>query len=306
VAGPFDFGTVVVRAAIHVDRETTALRVESDPMPTILQGVPLRIRQVTVAIDRERFMVNPTSCSAKQITGTIRSTEGAVANVASRFQVGGCHALPYRPRLTLRVGARGRTRRGLTVPLTATLTARRGDVNNRGITVKLPKILNARLRVVTDACTLEEFRNDQCTKQVGSAVAVTPLLREPMRGPAYFVRNPARRLPDLMVALRGQGREAGVRVDLTGKVTIPRDLTLKTAFDTIPDVPITSFRLDLVAGRRGPIGTTRNLCSAAGRSARAQVDYRAQNGKLLRSQQRLQIAGCGTAKKAKKSKKAKR
>lgn len=293
LAGPFDLGTVVVRAAIHVDRRTTALRIVSDPMPTILQGIPLRIRRVTVAIDRERFMLNPTSCSAKRIAGSIRSTAGAVADVASRFQVGGCKALPYRPRLALRVGRRGRTRRGLTVPFQATLTARAGDVNSRGITVKLPRLLNSRLTVITrNACTLEEFERDRCPVRVGSAVAVTPLLREPMRGTAHFVRNPARRLPDLMVALRGQGREAGVRVDLTGKVTIPRDLSLRTAFSTIPDVPISSFRLNLVAGRRGAIGTTRNLCSTQARRARARVGYRAQNGALIRRHQRLRIAGC--------------
>ncbi len=65
LAGPFDLGTVVVRAAIHVDRTTAALRVVSDPLPTILQGIPLRIRTVSVAIDRPQFMLNPTSCASK-------------------------------------------------------------------------------------------------------------------------------------------------------------------------------------------------------------------------------------------------
>src|SRR5690606_35278712 len=122
-------------------------------------------------IDRERFMLNPTSCSAKRIAGSIRSTAGAVADVASRFQVGGCKALPYRPRLALRGGRRGRTRRGLTVPFQATLTARAGDVNSRGITVKLPRLLSSRLTVITrNACTLEEFERDRCPVRVGSAV----------------------------------------------------------------------------------------------------------------------------------------
>lgn len=296
LAGPFDLGTVVVRAAIHVDRTTAALRVVSDPLPTILQGIPLRIRTVTVAIDRPRFMLNPTSCAPKRVDGTVRSAQGAVAAVSSRLQVGGCRALPFEPRLALRVGASGHTARGRTTPLTARLKTRAGDANLRSVTVTLPKSVNARLEVIRDACTLEQFRAGSCTRRVGTATAVTPLLRDPLRGPAYFVRNPARRLPDLMVALQGQGAGAGVRIDLTGRVTIPPDLTLRTAFDTIPDVPITSFTLRLVAGRNGPLGSLADLCGADGRRrAVARVGKRAQSGRLRQTRQRLGIDGCRRA-----------
>ncbi len=291
LAGPFDLGTVVVRAAIHVDRTTAALRVVSDPLPTILQGIPLRIRTVQIAIDRPQFMLNPTSCAPKRVDGTVRSAQGAVAAVSSRLQVGSCRVLPFKPRLALRVGARGHTGRSRTTPLTARLTTRGGDANLRGVTVTLPKSINARLEVIRDACTLEQFRAGSCTRQVGTATAVTPLLRDPLRGPAYFVRNPARRLPDLMVALKGQ-----VEIDLTGRVTIPPDLTLRTAFDTIPDVPISSFTLRLVAGRNGPLGNLANLCSADGRRRGvARVGQRAQSGRLLQVRQRLGIDGCGRA-----------
>src|ERR1700686_3697495 len=51
-AGPFNLGNVVVRSAISVDPHTAQITVASDPFPTILQGIPLRIRGVNVAIDR--------------------------------------------------------------------------------------------------------------------------------------------------------------------------------------------------------------------------------------------------------------
>ncbi len=294
IAGPFDLGTVAVRAAIHVDRKTAALTIVSDPFPTILEGIPLRMRQVTVSIDKPGFMVNPTSCSPKSIGGLLRSAEGATATVGARFQVGGCRDLPYAPRLGLKVGARGRTKQGITTPLSATLRMTAGQANNRGVTVKLPRQLNSRLDVIRDACTLEQFEAERCDKApVGTAVAVSPVLRNPLRGSLQFVRNPARRLPDLMVRLKGSGAEAGVAIDLTGKVTIPRDLSLQTSFDTIPDVPISMFRLDLVAGRRGAIGTTENLCRAqARRSALARVDFRAQSGALRQKRQRVTVTGC--------------
>ena len=293
LAGPYDLGTVVVRAAVHIDRRDASLRIVADPMPTILQGIPLRIKTVNVAIDRPGFMLNPTSCRERRIDGTLRSAEGAVAQVGSRFQVGGCAALPYRPRLQLRVGGRGRTRGGLTVPLSATLRMAPGQANNRAIAVTLPKTINARLPVINDACTLEQFQAGRCTRRVGTAVATTPLLRDPLRGPAYFVRNPDRRLPDLMVALRGTGRGAGVAIDLVGKVTVPRDLTLRTEFEGIPDVPIDMFRLDLVAGRNGPVGAVASLCDPRTRQRSiARVGMRAQSGRLVQVRQRLSIAGC--------------
>lgn len=292
-AGPFDLGTVVVRAAIHVDRTTAALTVVSDPLPTILQGIPLRVRTVSIAIDRPGFMLNPTSCTQKRVEGAIRSAAGASTQVGSRLQVGRCRDLGFRPRLGLRVGGRGRTRAGITTPLTARIATRPGDANLRAVTVKLPRTINARLDVINDACTLEQFHARACTQQVGTATAVTPILAEPLSGPVYFVRNPARRIPDLMVALRGQ-----VEIDLTGKVSIPRDLTLKTQFDTIPDVPITSFGLRLVAGRSGPLAAIPNLCTAqARRESIAMIGYRAQSGRLIRDWPRLGVDGCRAAKK---------
>ena len=291
IAGPFDLGEVVVRAAISVDRTDASLRIAADPLPRILQGIPLQLRAVTVRVDRPGFMLNPTSCARKQILGRIGSVAGAVADVASRFQVGDCGVLPYAPRLGLRVGRRGRTRRGLTTPLSATLRMAPGQAANRGVRVTLPKALNSRLAVVNRACSLEEFRAQRCGRaRIGSAVAVTPLLRDPLRGSAYFVRNPARRLPDIMVALRGQ-----VEFELVGRVTIPRDLTLRTNFDLVPDVPITMFRLDLVAGRNGPVGAVQDLCAARTRRALvARVALRAQSGRLIERDQRIRVAGCGS------------
>lgn len=301
VAGPFNLGTVVVRSAIHVDRTTAALRIVSDPFPTILEGIPLRMRQVRVAIDKPGFMVNPTSCSEKRIAATLRSAEGVAASAASRFQAAGCRSLPYQPKLALRIGARGRTRNGITTPLQATLTMPRGQVNNRSVTVKLPKTLNSRLKVINDACTVAEFEGETCTKAVGTAVAKTPVLRNPLRGTLFFVRNPARRIPDLMVRLKGEGREAAVAIDLTGKVTIPRDLTLRTAFDRIPDVPIDSFQLNLVAGRRGAIGALANLCQApARRQLIADLGFRAQSGVLKQARQRMAVDGCAAARATKR------
>ena len=304
VAGPFDLGNVVVRAAIFVDRNTAKLRVVSDPMPRILQGIVLQVRTVNVAIDKPGFMINPTSCNPKQVRGHITSQQGSGVDRSARFQVGGCAALRVRPRIVLTVGARGKTGRDRRTPLTARLTFPRGQGNARRVDVILPKTLNGRLDVIQrdKACTIEQFQADRCPNPIGEGVATTPLLRDPLRGPAYFVYNPARRLPDIVVRLRGQ-----VNIDLVGKVTIPRDLTLRTSFDTVPDVPVTMFRLRLTGDQRqGPVGVVTNLCTKAGRSGRARIALVGHNGRRVDVRQKLRINGCGRAQRRSAKRQAKR
>jgi hypothetical protein len=297
VAGPFDLGTVVVRAALSVDRSTAALHVQSDSMPTILQGIPLQVRTVSINIDRPGFMFNPSNCSSMRVSGSIASTSGTVRNVDNHFQVAGCAALPFSPRMTLRAGSRGHTKKGVTTPLSVTLSMTNGQANNRVVDVDLPRTLNAELNVVNvrNSCSPAQYQADACPVQVGTATAITPLLRDPLVGRIFLVRN-GRSLPDMMVRLRGQGDASLVDIDLAGKITIPKDLTVRTTFDAVPDVPITSFRLDLVSGRNAPVGTVRNLCDASVRKASvAKLAFTAQSGKKVTRNQTVTVAGCGKA-----------
>ena len=290
VAGPFDLGTVVVRSAIFVDRHTADLDIKTDPLPTILQGIPLQVRLINVTIDRPKFMLNPTSCAEKRIAAQVKATTGRVANVSSRFQVGECGALGFDPKLTLEVGGKGHTAHGASTPLKTTLTQSPGESNLKAVAVSLPLSLNARLDVVNNACTQAAFDAGHCEQaRAGSAVAVTPLLKHALRGGAYFVKDPAKpagSLPNLVVALRGQ-----VDFDLIGHIKIPGGTRLATRFNA-PDVPIKQFTLRLVSGGHGPLGVSTNLCSAKARRATANVAIRGQDGDLIRRQQRLQIGGC--------------
>jgi hypothetical protein len=213
--------------------------------------------------------------------------------------VGDCGRLPLKPRMSLVVGARGRTRRHITTPLTATLRQSPREANLKRVEVSLPRYLASRTEVVNvrAACTPEQYEADRCPMQIGTATAVTPLLRLPLEGRVFLVRTPDRALPDMMVKLRGQGDARLVEIDLAGRITIPKDLTLRTTFETVPDVPITSFQLRLVAGRNGAIVTNRNLCETTTRQQRARLRFRGQNGKLIQTQQRLRINGCTRARK---------
>lgn len=287
VAGPFDLGTVVVQSSIFVDKLTAQLRVVSDPLPTVLEGIPLDVRDVRVSIDRTGFMVNPTSCAPKEITGALSSYAGQTANVSARFQARGCANLGFRPRMVLRVGGRRSTQRGRPTAFSTSLRMPAIGANLRYVRVTLPMTLNARLTVINDACTRDAFERGECRfAKAGTATAVTPLLRDPLKGDVFFVRN-GNPLPDLIVALRGQ-----VAFDLVGRITIPGSKRLRTTFDRVPDVPISSFSLRLVGGRNASIGNATNQCSRRGRTARAELDFIGQNGRVSQVDTRLKIAGC--------------
>ena len=63
--GPFDLGTVVVREALEINPETAVVTVDakaSDPIPHIIDGIVIHVRDIRVYIDRPNFMINPTNC----------------------------------------------------------------------------------------------------------------------------------------------------------------------------------------------------------------------------------------------------
>lgn len=234
-----------------------------------------------------------TSCSERRVGATVGAVGGASAAVGSRFQVGDCAALRYTPRLSVKVGGRGQVGAGRKTSLTATLTQPAAQAASRSVRLALPRTLNARLDVVRRACSQASYDAGDCEGgRVGSATATTPLLSAPLKGSVYMVRSPVRRLPDLVVQLRGE-----VSIDLVGRVVIARDLRLTTTFDTIPDVPLTRFQLTLPA-KTGPVGAVSSLCARAARRSAAVQTLRAQNGKVVKRHQRLAVAGCG--KRAKK------
>lgn len=298
VAGPLSLGTVVVRAALFVDRDSTRLRVVSDPMPTILQGIPLQIRKVNVAVDRPGFMFNPTSCKGKTISARINSIFGAAKDVSNHFQVAGCAALKYQPKMVLRVGSRGHVRADVSTPLTVSLDMPKGNTNNKVVSVILPRTMNARLEVLSNAkaCSLDQYKQDKCPINIGTATATTPVLKEPLAGKVYLVRNPNRRLPDVIVALKGKGDAQALAIDVTGKVAITKDFRVQTIFDTVPDAPINKFVLNFRSGANGALGTVNNLCVARYRRATvARLAFTAQSGARIARNQTMQVVGCGKA-----------
>ncbi|HEX4306599.1 MAG TPA: hypothetical protein VHZ54_11210 [Solirubrobacterales bacterium] len=269
LAGPFDLGNVVVRAALDVDPETAQVSADSDPLPTILSGIPLDLREVRVSLDREDFMLNPTSCGAQRVESTLTALGGATASPSAPFTAASCAGLGFAPNLALNL--KGGTRRGAFPQLTAKLDAKAGQANLARVAVGLPHSEFLAQGHIGTVCTRVQLAADQCPADsiYGYAEAKTPLLSEPLRGPVYL-RSSSHKLPDLVAALRGQ-----IDIDLDGRID-SHNRGIRTTFETIPDAPISSFVLRMKGGKKSLLENSASLCGKA--AGKAQVRMLGQNG----------------------------
>jgi hypothetical protein len=258
VAGPFNLGTIVVRAAISVDERTSALTITSDPLPQIIDGVPLRIRTINATVDRPQFTINPTNCEAKQVTAKIASAEGPVASLASPFAAAGCKNLPFKPSFRASTQGSGNFHGA---SLDVKITQAPGEAAIGKVDTQLPLALPSRLVTLQKACPEAKFAANPAGcppgSVVGFATAVTPVLNVPLTGPAYLVSHGNAAFPDLDIVLQGEG----VRIDLTGHTDIKKGITY-SRFETVPDAPISSFELKLPGGPGAILAAIKNLCAA--------------------------------------------
>jgi hypothetical protein len=282
VAGPFDLGNVVIRNALYVDPETAQVRTVSDLIPTILHGILLDIRQIRLSLDRANFTAAPTNCEPMSVEATVTGEGGSSASLSNRFQVGGCAALGFKPKLALRLF--GGTHRGSHPRLVATLKAREGDANIAGASVALPHSEFLDQAHIGTVCTRVQFKANQCPAAsiYGHAEAITPLLDSPLSGPVYL-RSSDNPLPDLVVALRGPDSQP-IEVVLDSRIDSVNG-GIRSSFEAVPDQPVSSFTLKMQGGKKGLLVNSRNLCKSVNK---ATANFTAQNGRVASSRPVLQ------------------
>ncbi len=284
VSGPYDLGNVVVRAAIHVDPTSAQLTAVSDPLPQIVDGVPLRLRQVLINLDRSGFTLNPTNCDRFSLQARVFGDQGGEASPAVPFQAANCSELPFGPKLALRL--RGGNKRTQNPALTATLTAKPGEANIAKAVVTMPPALILDNGHIGNTCTKVQFAAESCPANsvMGSARAESPLLEKPLEGTVYLATGYGHKLPDVLAALKGQ-----VDVNLDGVVS-SKNGGLRTSFQTVPDVPVTRFTLSLLGGKRGLLQTSaENLCSHV---RRATVEMTGQSNRRANTRPKIRLS-CG-------------
>ena len=290
IAGPFDLGAVVVRAAVYLDPTTAQARTVSDPLPQILHGIPLDLRSLALSVDRPGFTLNPTSCSEKDFSANVTSTLSQIAPLAERFQAGGCAALPYRPKLSASLS--GPSNRGAHPSFRAVFTARAGEANTRRVVLALPRsefIDQSHFRTV---CTRVQFAASQCPagSVYGHVKAFSPLLDYPLEGPVYL-RSSSHELPDAVAALRGPPSQP-LEIDLDARVDSVGG-GLRFTIDTVPDAPVSKAIVTAQGAGKGLFQNSTNICKG---THRATLKLDGQNGKAHDTAPAL-VARCPKAKK---------
>lgn len=274
VAGPFDLGNVVVRAPLNVNLETAQITAQSDPIPTILDGIPLKVRSITVKIDRTGFSLNPTNCEAMSATASLGSSDGALAAPSNRFQVGGCENLGFKPKLKIQL--KGATKRAGHPALKAVLTMPpQGNANIASAQVGLPHSLFLDQGNLNKVCKQADLRAGTCPKSsiYGHAKAWSPLLDKPLEGPVYLGVGYGYKLPALVADLDGQ-----IRILLHSRVDTTKQKGLRNTFEVVPDAPVSRFVLQMKGGRKySLLENSENLCAKA---QKANARFIAQNGRV--------------------------
>jgi hypothetical protein len=288
-AGPFDLGLVINRAAIYVDPTSALATIQTDPLPQILEGVPIAYRALHVMVDRPNFTLNPTDCSRQQIRASVTATDGRLAEPTAPFQATGCTRLRYTPKLKLRFT--GSTKRTGSPGVKAVLTQKAGQANAAAATAMLPGSLFIDNSHINNPCTRVQFNAGACPKSsiLGTIEARTPLLEEPFKGNLYFRSNGGEReLPDIVADLRGTN---GIRVIQVAFIDSVKG-RVRTRFLSIPDVPLSRVALTFFAGKRSLLESSENLCKT---SRRAKVRLVAQNGLVQKTTPVIE-AKCGKKK----------
>ena len=300
--GPFDLGTVVIRFALRINPSTAQVEIDSagsDPIPHIIQGIVVNVREIHAYIDRDKFILNPTNCNPLSIQNTINGagtnlttpTDDLPVTLTSPFQAADCANLAFKP--SFNVSTSGKTSKAngasLTVKLAYPAAPQGTQANIRSVKVELPKQLPSRLTTLQKACTAAQFDANPAgcpaASVIGHARAITPILPVPLEGPAYFVSNGGEAFPNLIMVLQGYG----ITIDLVGDTFISKAGITSSTFKTVPDQPVSSFELVLPQGPYSALTANGNLCTS---KLAMPTEFVGQNGATLNQNTKVNVIGC--------------
>ena len=287
-AGPFDLGRVTTRVAIGVDVHSGRVTATAT-LPTIVGGVPLHLRSLSVAVTKSSFLFNPTNCGPLSTNSTETSTQGASTSLASPFAVTACTSLPFKP--VFKASSPTTPSRANGASLIVSYTQPDHQANIKSVVATLPSQLPSRLTTLHGACPEATWAGGVNPKacpavsMVGTATVKTPVLPEPLKGPAYLVSHGGAAFPDLDLILEG---DKGVKVILEGNTQIKGGITTST-FASVPDVPVSSFELNLPTGPHSALGSFGSLCA---KPLYMPTVVTAQSGAVSKQRVRLSIGSC--------------
>jgi hypothetical protein len=281
VIGPFDLGAIAMRGTAELDGRSGRLTVSTDSLPEQVEGVPVRLQSMELAMDRPGFVRNPTSCSAKSTDAALESQSGARVTVSSPLKLYGCRRLGFKPGIEMAFLGRSEMRKHGSPGLRVTLRPRPGDTSLRGMELLLPPGLRFAVAGVKQICSRSDAIDGTCPSgsRVGSASARSSLLGKPLSGSLYIAQPSGNGPPDIWTSLTALGVQMGIKGE-----TSARDGHFVTKLSDLPDIPLSEFTMRLGGSGNRILSLDRSPCSQ-GRPRRfaSTVSLTGQDGARRRS-----------------------
>jgi hypothetical protein len=291
---------IILQSAVRL-RSDYGLDTIIKDVPNTALGLPVTITSQDITLfgiapgTGKAFMRNPTSCTQKTTTFTAVPYSGNTGNAQASFTPTNCGSLDFSPSFNARAGGPGRTASGVPTSVTTSIEQGPDEAGLLKATVIVPNDFNPNAALLGNACDQASFQAGACplTSVVGSAIASSPLLSQPLSGPVLLV-NAGGQFPNIGLDLQGE-----LHLLLQGTL----DITKTVVFDGLPDIPIATFLLNF-GPSPGLLGTSRNICMQPAPVFHA--DFQGYNGASSSVDAPATVEGCGPVKKKCKKVKKKR
>ena len=251
-----------------------------------------------------KFMQNPTSCALATTGFDATSKSGTQApHGTASFTPTNCAGEAYNPHLGVTIDMSKDAAHILNPDLTTEITQGLNEANSKRVEAILPNTVQANNEALNHQCPPSSFPLDPslpqtcpANTQVGTAVAKTPLLAQPLVGNVYLIQNVGL-LPKVGLDLKGQ-----LPARIIGNATPTADLRLDNVFgDTppgLPDVPLSDFKLTFGGGPGGLIVATEGVCKGP---SQYNAVFDSFGGQHLTQASNAKVIGCGFAKRLSKN-----
>jgi hypothetical protein len=297
--GPIDLGTFTVANDLTLGKTDGRVHVTAN-LPSAFKGFPLALRRLQTTVDRKDFLLNPSGCDPRTFDVAITGVDGTQGAASSPFQASGCDRLRFRPQVATTIEDPDVKAANSQPPFQTEIAKPPADAALADVTVLVSAAMQANPAALSDGiCQPDQLAADACppVTRVGTASAVSPLLRDRLTGAVYLsdVGHPAEdlegvELPYVSVFLKAPG----VALRLDGELRLsPNAGRLEAHFKNLPDVPLSSFKLEFWGGRQGHAGPFTNvadLCAAA--FAPSDSTLISQAGQRSEQQSPLDAAAC--------------
>jgi hypothetical protein len=226
-----------------------------------LLGIPITVpiditaMDVTLRGSGPEFSRNPTSCSLKTTNFSATSYSGATTVTPATGQASytptNCAAVPFSPTFSATAGGAGQTAQGQLTTVSTAIDQDPGEAGLKDAVVLTPPDFGPNIAALNDTCSPADFQAGNCSQasEVGSALATSPLLTQPLAGPVVLIDQ--EELPLIGLDLQGE-----LNMKLTGSLSFNNQVT----FNGLPDIPIAHFALTFSGPPDGLLFANRDLC----------------------------------------------